>query len=171
MHIERLESKKVPHQNLVEILEQLKLSCEKIDHPPVYTSEQAAQYVPANDGAPAKNLFLRDKKGKRHFLVMLNDSKELDLASLAQQTGSTRLSLASPDRLYRYLGIEPGAVSPLALINDAEHKVELWIDQELWQADSIQCHPLVNTATWILATQDLTTFFQRTGHPIHFFTC
>lgn len=160
----------MPNHTLEQILEELNISCEKIDHPPVYTSEQATQFVPANQGAPAKNLFLRDKKGKRHFLVMLNDTKDLDLSALAEKTGSTRLSLASPERLHRYLGIEPGAVSPLALINDDEHKVELWVDEELWLADSIQCHPLVNTATWILTTTDLTSFLQRTGHSIHLFS-
>ena len=160
----------MPYQTLIEILEELSISYEQIDHRPVYTSEQARQFVPVNQGAPAKNLFLRDKKGKRHFLVMLNDSKELDLIALAEQTDSSRLSLASPERLQSYLGIEPGAVSPLALIDDADHQVELWIDQDLWQADSIQCHPLVNTATWILTPTDLASFFQRTGHPIHFFT-
>jgi Ala-tRNA(Pro) deacylase len=160
----------VLYQSLIETLEKLSISYEQIEHPPVYTSEQARQFVPANQGAPAKNLFLRDKKGKRHFLVMLNDNKELDLIALAHQTGSTRLSLASPDRLHRYLGIEPGAVSPLALINDTEHQVELWIDQDLWQVDSIQCHPLVNTATWILTPTDLASFLRQTGHPIHFFT-
>ena len=158
------------YQTLKQALEELNISYEKIDHPPVYTSAQAAQFVPANQGAPAKNLFLRDKKGERHFLVMLDDSKDLDLIALAEQTGSSRLSLASSERLHRYLGIEPGAVSPLALINDLDHQVELWIDQELWQEDSIQCHPLVNTATWLLNPTDLASFFQRTGHPIHFFT-
>jgi Ala-tRNA(Pro) deacylase len=165
------EQNTMTNHPLKQLLEELSISCEKIEHPPVYTSEQARQFVPVNQGEPAKNLFLRDKKGNRHFLVMLNDSKDLDLASLAQQTHSTRLSLASPDRLHRYLGIEPGAVSPLALINDREHKVELWIDQDLWQADSIQCHPLVNTATWILTPADLISFLRQTGHPIHFFTC
>ncbi|HET60578.1 MAG TPA: prolyl-tRNA synthetase associated domain-containing protein [Chloroflexi bacterium] len=160
----------VSYQTLFEILKKLDISYEHIEHPPVFTSEQAGQSVPANRGVPAKNLFLRDKKGKRHFLVMLNDSKDLDLAALAQQTGSSRLSLASPERLHSHLGIEPGAVSPLALINDPDRKIELWIDQDLWQADSIQCHPLVNTATWILTPTGLTSFLQQTGHPIHFFT-
>ena len=160
----------MPYQTLVKILEELSISYKKIEHPPVYTSEQAAQFVPVNQGAPAKNLFLRDKKGKRHFLVMLDDAKDLDLVTLAQQTGSSRLSFASPERLHRYLGIEPGSVSPLALINDPDQKVELWVDEELWQANSIQCHPLVNTATWILSTNDLASFLQQTDHPIHFFT-
>lgn len=151
-------------QHLYKVLEELKISYQRIDHAPVYTNDQARKLVPQTKGASAKNLFLRDRKGKRHILVILNDKKEFDLISLAEQINSTRLSFASPERLMEHLGVEPGAVSPLALINDRTHQVELWIDQDLRQAEFIQCHPLVNTSTLVLSMEDMIRFFQKTGH-------
>lgn len=150
------------------ILEELNIIFERINHPAVYTNEQARELVLPSNGASAKNLFLRDRKGKRHFLIMLDDNKELDLGDLATQIGSTRLSFASPERLMKYLGIEPGAVSPLALINDTAHDVELWVDQALWNEEIILCHPLVNTATLALSTRDLNRFFEKTDHKINY---
>lgn len=157
--------------HLIELLQNLGIVTTRIDHAPVYTSEQASSLIPAEVGSPAKNLFLRDKKGNRHFLVMLDESSQLDLGQLAQHIGSTRLSFGSPERLHEYLGIEPGAVSPLALINDPAHQVELWVEEKLWQAESIQCHPLVNTATLVLKMTDLAKFLEYTGHSVHLYSC
>lgn len=137
------------------------------DHPPVYTTEQAERLVPPLPGVHAKNLFLRDKRGKRYFLLVVQASKEIDLKNLAIQIETSRLSLASPRRLMEYLGIEPGAVSLLALINDPEHNVELLIDRHLWDADALHCHPLVNTATLAIPLSGIKTFLTATGHTYH----
>ncbi|MEE4193802.1 MAG: prolyl-tRNA synthetase associated domain-containing protein [Anaerolineae bacterium] len=158
-------------QHLYQILEKNNIPFHKIVHEPVYTSEQASQRVPANEGAPAKNLFLRDRKGKRYFLVMINENKDLDLNKLAADIGSSRLSFGSPERLSQILGIDPGAVSPLALINDSDHQVELWIDEDLWQASVMQCHPLVNTATLLLKRDDLERFLHVLDCEVHLFFC
>ncbi len=158
-------------QHLYQFLEKHQIAYHKMDHAPVYTSEQASKMVPENEGAPAKNLFLRDRKGKRHFLVMIDENKELDLNTLAADIGSSRLSFGSPERLSDLLGIDPGAVSPLALINNQDRQVELWIDEDLWQASTIQCHPLINTATLLLKRDDLARFIQILGFEIHFFSC
>ena len=157
----------MPNQHLYQFLEDNNISYQRIDHAAVFTSEQARKLIPKSSGASTKNLFLRDKKGKRHFLIMLDDKKELDLKSLASQLGSSRISFASPDRLIRYLKIEPGSVSILALINDQEHRVELWIDQDLWQKESIQCHPLLNTSSLIITLKDIKSFLKLTGHKIN----
>ncbi len=157
------------NQPIYQALEELNISFQRIDHVPVYTNEQARELIPSTKGVSAKNLFLRDKKGKRHLLVMLDDTKELDLLNLAEQIHSTRLSFASSERLKQHLGVDPGAVSPLALINDLPHNVELWIDRDLWNDGYIQCHPLVNTSTLILSVADLDRFFQHTGHEVQIF--
>ena len=156
------------NHNIYETLDQLNISYQNIDHPPVFTNDQARMLVPTEKGASAKNLFLRDRKGKRHFLIMLDDNKELDLINLAAQIGSSRLSFASKERLMTHLGIEPGSVSPLALINDTDHAVELWVDPTLIEQDFIQCHPLVNTSTLIISVSDLFRFFDKTGHKTNF---
>jgi Ala-tRNA(Pro) deacylase len=135
----------------------------RYDHQAVFTSAQA-RALPPMPGASAKNLFLRDKKGVRHFLLTADDRKTVDLSALAQAQGISRLSLASPARLMTYLALEPGAVSLLALVNDPQHRVEVWIDRDIWQADALHCHPLVNTATLVISLEDVRKFLSATGH-------
>ena len=153
--------------DLFDLLEKLNIEFTRIDHVPVFTSEQARELISPALGASAKNLFLRDKKGKRHFLITLKDDKTLDLKKLAKSIGSSRLSFASPERLAKHLQLEPGAVSPLALVNDKVFQVEFWIDAELYLEEFIQCHPLVNTSTLIMKTTDLEKFLDHTGHKIN----
>ncbi len=98
---------------LLQYLDQLSIPYEYHQHAAVFTSEQARQLVPPLKGASAKNLFLRDRKGHRHFLLSFPDAKSLDLKSLAASLGLSGLSLASPERLQNFLGISPGAVSLL----------------------------------------------------------
>ena len=151
---------------LLQYLEQLSIQYEYHEHVAVFTSEQARRLIPPLAGASAKNLFLRDRKGRRHFLLSLPDSKTLDLKSLAASLGLSGLSLASPERLLKYLGITPGAVSLMALVNDPEGRVEVLVDEDLWQADYLQCHPLVNTATLVISIHDIRKFIAATGHSI-----
>ena len=151
---------------LLQYLEQLSIHYEYHEHVAVFTSEQARRLIPPLAGASAKNLFLRDRKGRRHFLLSLPDSKTLDLRSLAVSLGLSGLSLASPERLLKYLGITPGAVSLMALVNDPEGRVEVLVDKDLWQADYLQCHPLVNTATLVISLQDIKKFIAATGHTV-----
>jgi len=155
-------------KDIFDILESLSIHYERIDHPAVYTSEEARQLVPRRPAKAAKNLFLRDKKGKRHILLVVDDRKSVQFKDIERQTGLTHLSMGSPERLARYLGVTPGAVSLLALINDSEGKVEVLIDRDLWAGGEIQAHPLVNTATVVMAIADMTKFIENSGHSIQF---
>lgn len=138
----------------------------RCDHPPVYTVEEAARLVPPLPGAKTKNLFLRDKPGRRHFLVCVPAAKQVDLKALSDVIGATRLSFGSAGRLQQHLGVEPGAVTLLAVFNDPKHRVDLFVDEDLWQADAFQFHPLVNTATLVLSREAVTQFLELTGHPL-----
>ena len=149
-------------------LSDLSIAYERIDHPAVYTSEEARRLVPQRSARAAKNLFLRDKKGKRHILLVIEDHKSVQFKAIEQQTGLSHLSMGSPERLMRYLGVTPGAVSLLALANDPEGKVELLVDKDLWTGEAIQAHPLVNTATLILSITDMERFINSTNHRIQF---
>ncbi len=137
---------------------------ERYDHAPVFTCEQASELVQINGGIHTKNLFLRDKKGKRHFLLVVEDSTVVDLAALATLVGVPRLGMASRERLHDVLGIDPGSVSVLALINDGDARVEVLVDEAVWTADCVRCHPLVNTSTLLIQQDDLRRFLQMTGH-------
>lgn len=137
---------------------------EQYDHQPVFTCDEAERAVPAIPAAHTKNLFLRDKKGLRHWLLVTLCSKSVDLKQVAEAIGADKLSLGSPERLAKHLGVTPGAVTILALINDPAHAVELVVDEDVWQAPAIRAHPLVNTATLALAQSDVRRFVRATGH-------
>lgn len=151
----------------MEIYDYLKdqnVTFERYDHPPVYTCEEANRLIPNLPGTKTKNLFVRDKKGKRHFLVIVSDEKQVDLEGLAERIGSTRLSMGSPERLKKYLGVEPGAVSVLAIVNDREGAVEVVFDQSLWKGEAFQCHPLVNTSTLVVSREGIQKLLESSGH-------
>ena len=137
---------------------------DRVDHPAVYTCEQADKLVPPMPGADTKNLLVRDKKGRRHFLVVVSHEKTVDLKSLSTLLDVNGLSFASPERLMKYLGIEPGSVSLLAIINDTECAVEVIMDEKLWQADVLKCHPLVNTSTLAIRRTNIEKILTITGH-------
>ena len=152
--------------DIYEFLDSLNVSYERFDHPAVYTVSEAKKLSPEMDGASTKNLFLRDKKGIRHFLVVVPQDKQVDLKELSSILEASRLSFASPDRLKKYLGIEPGSVSILALLNDPEKTVEVFVDNELWNAEIILCHPLVNTSTLAITRDGIKQFLEKTGHNL-----
>lgn len=154
-----------PVARLLETLAGLGVSYTRIDHPAVFTCDQADLAVPATvGGAHTKNLFLRDAKGRRHWLLVTDCAKQVDLRALAPALGADRLSLASPDRLARYLGLTPGSVTVFGLANDPGHEVELAVDRAVWEAAAWRCHPLTNTATLVVGRQDIDRFLAATGH-------
>lgn len=134
------------------------------DHPPVFTCEEADRLVPPMGAARTKNVFVRDRPGKRHFLVVVGYDKRVDLKALAEVLETSKLSLGSPERLLQHLGVEPGSVTILGLLNDREKRVELVLDQPIAAAASVRCHPLVNTSTLELASEGLARFLEATGH-------
>jgi Ala-tRNA(Pro) deacylase len=137
---------------------------ERHDHPPVFTCEEADRLVPELPGAKTKNLFLRDKKGLQHFLVMVGYEKAVDLKALSSLLGIGGLGFASPERLKKYLGVDPGAVTILGLVHDAGKEVGVIVDEGLWQASAFRCHPLVNTSTLVISKEGLERLLDLTGH-------
>lgn len=135
----------------------------RVDHPPVYTCEEAERLVPPLPGVHTKNLFLRDSKGRQHFLVVVGWEKQVDLKMLADVLKVGKLGMASPERLRKYLDVEPGAVTVLGIVNDQHRAVEVVIDTPIWQAPALHCHPLVNTATLAIACEDLERLFKVCG--------
>ena len=133
-------------------------------HPPVMTVEESLRLVPPLPGKKTKNLFLRDKRGKRHILVTIRHDLAVDLSELESVLGVRGLGFASPERLARHLGVTPGSVSLLALVNDTQKHVEFVIDRALWEAPAVHAHPLRNDATMVIAHADLERFLAATGH-------
>jgi len=151
------------------VLGQLGLSCERHEHPAVFTVEQALQHWSGIEATHCKNLFLRNKKGDRHYLVVAEHSTPIDIGALAVRAGDTRFSFASAERLAAHLGLTPGAVSPFGLINDRAKTVRVLLDERLRSAARVGFHPNVNTATVVLTFADFERFLAWCGNPIQYF--
>jgi Ala-tRNA(Pro) deacylase len=155
-------------KRVYEVLDELGISYNRHEHPPVYTVEEAEKQWTDIIGAHCKNLFLRNKKGNRHYLVILEASKVVDLKSLNKLLGEDRLSFASEQRLMKYLGLETGAVSAFGLISDKENHVKVVIDDDLKKAEAVNFHPNVNTATVGITFPDFERFLTWSGNSIRF---
>jgi Ala-tRNA(Pro) deacylase len=153
-----------PSPDIYALLHKHGIGYRRYDHVPVFTCDEAERAIPVVAASHTKNLFLRDKKGHRHWLLVTLCEKAVDLKQVADQIGADKLSLGSPDRLARHLGVTPGAVTILALFNNPTHTVELVVDDDVWQADMIRAHPLVNTATLVISQPDVRRFLSVTGH-------
>lgn len=146
--------------HLYQLLDAHNLSYLKFSHPPVFTCEDVHSLTPDLPGADTKNLFLSDDKGRRHMLLSVPPACSVDLKAL----GRRRPRFASAERLDALLGVQPGSVSLLGLINDVAHAVEVCIDLALWSALAVLCHPLVNTETLSIDHDALVRFLALTGH-------
>ena len=153
-------------QQLFARLDQLGIAHRTVEHPPVFTVEEAKALRGNLPGHHIKNLFLRNKKEEMWLVVALED-RAIDLKRLGEVLGAGRLSFGSADRLKRYLGVEPGSVTPLSLVNDEVHAVRLMLDRGMADGGPVNAHPLVNTMTTALAPADLLRFFAATGHTPH----
>ena len=115
-----------------------------------------------------KNIFFRNHKGDRHYLVILEHLRKLNISDLEKRLKQGKLTFASDKRLMKYLGVEPGSVSPFGLINDSEHHVHLFIDEKLNEFEHLAFHPNVNTASLVITKTDFIRFLQNMGNPYEF---
>lgn len=152
------------------VLGELGIAYDRFEHPPVATVDEAEAHWSGIDATHCKNLFLRNKKGDRHYLVVVEHRKQADLRGLAARLGDDRLSFGSPERLAERLGLAPGAVSPFGLINDREHRVRLAMDGDLRAATFLAFHPNVNTVTVRLSRTDFERFLAWSGHAVTWIT-
>jgi Ala-tRNA(Pro) deacylase len=153
-------------QQLFARLDHLGIAHRTVEHPPVFTVEEAKALRGNLPGHHIKNLFLRNKKEEMWLVVALED-RALDLKRLGEVLGAGRLSFGSAERLKRHLGVDPGSVTPLALVNDEARAVRLVLDRGVADGGPINAHPLVNTMTTALSPADLLRFFKATGHEPH----
>ncbi|MDX1576685.1 MAG: prolyl-tRNA synthetase associated domain-containing protein [Kiloniellales bacterium] len=151
-------------RDLLARLEALGIAAESFEHPAVYTVEEAKALRGELAGAHIKNLFLRNKKGAM-WLVTCQEDRQIDLKALGERLGAGRLSFGSAERLMKYLGVLPGAVTPFGVVNDRQGQVAVVLDSALADQDRVNCHPLVNTMTTALSGRDLVRFLEAAGHP------
>lgn len=155
-------------KKVFEKLEELEIPFEIYEHPPLDTIEIALDYWKDIDSMHCKNLFFRNHKGNRHYLVIIKDTTPFSIRSLEQKLKQGKLTFSSEKRLMKYLGVTPGSVSPFGLINDTEHHVHLFIDEQLQKADKISFHPNDNTASLVINYTDLLKFLDVMGNTYEF---
>jgi Ala-tRNA(Pro) deacylase len=150
-------------QKVYDVLKKLNISYTRYEHIPVFTIEEASELDINTKGHHCKNLFIRNRKGNVHYLVVIEESKKVDLKELSSQLKSTPLSFASEDRLHKFLGLTPGSVTPFGLINDVNKEVIVAID-DMYSSHAenttICFHPNVNTATIEISLRDFKRYLE-----------
>src|SRR5438309_11008657 len=138
------------------------------DHPPVATVEEAEKHWGKIDATHCKNLFLRNQKGTRHYLVVITHTKKADLRAVAEQIGDGKLSFGSPARLMTHLGLTPGSVSPFGLIHDRDRSVRVVLDRDLKSAARVSFHPNINTVTLTISFADFQKLLDACGNTVQY---
>jgi Ala-tRNA(Pro) deacylase len=149
-------------------LENLGIQYEYLEHPPAPTIEIAKEYWKDLEAVHCKNLFFRNHKGNRHYLVVFNCDKNLVIKDLEQRLKQGKLSFASEKRMDKYLGLKPGSVSPFGLINDEENHVHVFFDKNLLDAERISFHPNENTASLTISQADFIKYIDSVGNSYEF---
>ena len=155
-------------KELYKLLEKLSIKFEYHEHPPLATIEDAKIHWKDYNSGRCKNIFFRNHKGDRHYLVILEHLRQLNIHDLEKRLRQGKLSFASDQRLKKYLGVEPGSVSPFGLINDTENHVHLFIDEKLNEFDRLAFHPNTNTASLVISKSDFLKFLASTGNSFEF---
>lgn len=150
------------------VLNQLDIPFEYYEHPPVPTVEEAARYWVDIEAAHCKNLFFRNHKGNKHYLVIFDYAKSLNIRDLELRLKQGKLTFASPERMMKYLGLEPGSVSPMGLIHDSENHVYVFIDRNLQKAERISFHPNLNNASLVIPFSGFMKYLNFVGNSYEF---
>jgi Ala-tRNA(Pro) deacylase len=151
-------------QKVLETLEKLNIPFEIYDHPPLPTIDIARDYWKNINATHCKNLFFRNHKGNKHYLVILNWLRPLDIHDLEKRLKQGKISFASQERMDKYLGVKAGSVSAFALINDKNNHVYVFIDENLKKSGKISFHPNINTASVVISFRDFERFLTWSGN-------
>ncbi len=155
-------------KELYELLERLAIHFEYHEHPRLDTIEDAKIHWKDYNSGRCKNIFFRNHKGDRHYLVILEHLRQLNIRDLEKRIKQGKLTFASDQRLKKYLGVEPGSVSPFGLINDSNRHVHLFIDEKLNECERLTFHPNINTASLVISKSDFLKFLSFTGNTYEF---
>ena len=155
-------------EELYQLLDKLEIQYEYHEHPPLATIEDARiHWINYNSGR-CKNIFFRNHKGDKHYLVILEHLQQLNIRDLEKRLKQGKLTFASDERLKKYLGVTPGSVSPFGIINDTEKHVHLFIDEKLRESDRLTFHPNINTASLVISQNDFIKFLKYSGNTFEY---
>ena len=155
-------------QQVYDYLEQQGIGFDYYEHPEAPTIEIASQFYRGEGTVLCKNLFFRNHKGNKHYLVIMDARHNMDIHEIEHQLHQGKLSFASPERMMRYLGVKPGSVSLFTLVNDVNHDVILFVDRKLLDAPKVSFHPNDNTASLVISNSDMLKFIESIGNRYEF---
>ncbi|GAB4320483.1 MAG: prolyl-tRNA synthetase associated domain-containing protein [Bacteroidales bacterium] len=155
-------------EKLYNLLKELGIDFEYYEHPPAPTINEAKKYWKDLKATHCKNIFFRNHKGNRHYLVILEHTQQLNIHDLEKRLRQGKLSFASPRRMMKYLGVTPGSVTPFGLINDEERHVHLFLDKNLKNSETISFHPCINTASLVIRYSDFERFLNHLGNSYEY---
>lgn len=147
-----------------EALKAMGIAFEYYEHPEAPTIEIAAQFHRGEGTTLCKNLFFRNHKGNRHYLVIMDSRYPMDIHDMEHRLKQGKLSFASEERMMRYLGVRPGSVSLFTLVNDTNHEVVLFVDSNLMNAEKVSFHPNDNRASLVISRDDMMRFINSIGN-------
>ncbi|UNK20694.1 prolyl-tRNA synthetase associated domain-containing protein [Paenibacillus sp. N3/727] len=153
-------------RKVCDTLNNMNITYDIVDHPAVYTIEEMDKLHIGNKNEVVKNLFIRDDKKKRYFIIVLEKNKKADLKELRVKLNCRPLSFASEESLHKYLGLSKGAVTPFGVLNDTDCKVEVVFDKEVLTFKKIGIHPNDNTATVWISPEDLISVIGKQGNSV-----
>ncbi len=155
-------------EKVLKVLKNLSIPFEIFEHKALPTIEIAMEVWKDIDATHCKNLFFRNHKGNKHYLVILESNRALDIHDLEQRLKQGKISFASQKRMDKYLGVQAGSVSPFGLINDKDNHVHLFLDQNLQKAEKISFHPNINTASIVVSFSDFIKYLNSVGNSYEF---
>ncbi len=150
-------------------LKQMKIEYKKVKHTPVFTIDEAKALGEVIEGQQCKNLFLKNKKGREHYLVIMPENLEFNIKEFKEKFSLTNPSFASKERLYKYLGVSPGSVSVFGLLNDTNKEVKVFVSKAFNKKEAITFHPNSNDETLAISYNDFITFIGSLEYEIRFY--
>ena len=155
------------YDKVKEYLNSIGIEFKIVEHEPAYTTEEADKYIEGHDGVRTKTMFICNKKKTNYYMIIMDDSKRLDINKFKEIVSEKQMKMASEEALKEKLGIEPGMVSPFGLLNNDEKDVKIYMDKEIITEEIMTFHPNDNTKTLFITTKDLFKYFENIGYKLN----
>lgn len=155
------------YDKVKEYLNTLDIKFKIVEHEPAYTTEETDKYIEGHDGVRTKTMFICNKKKTNYYMIIMDDSKRLDMNKFKEIVSEKQMKMASEEALKEKLGINPGMVSPFGLLNNDEKDVKIYMDKEIIIEEIMTFHPNDNTKTLFINTKDLFKYFENIGYKLN----
>ena len=162
-----MEVKMDLYENVIKKLKELNIEYELVEHEPALTTEQADEFIEGIEGVRTKTMFLTNKKKKNFYMVIMDDSKMMDMDKFKEMVDKKKVKMASEESLYEKMMLPPGVVSPFGLLNNEDKDIRVYIDKEIVGEDRMSFHPNTNEKTIFVKTEDLFKFLENIDYPVN----